>query len=144
MTRPAWPEKSMATRVSSETLLCRLDRTGEGSDGTSVSLAWGLGASPPPPTTPYEHSPKVGNPHRVGTCGGTVSAGNSYTAVPQTARWREKEARGHTDAGGSAVVPRPDQDSPRIGQHPCPWLWGFLKPELQLQSWTKDSERARL
>ena len=30
MTRPAWPEKSMATRVLSETLLCTWDRTGRG------------------------------------------------------------------------------------------------------------------
>lgn len=93
MTRPAWPEKSMATRVLSETLLCGLDRTGEGSDGTSASLARGLGASPPPPTTPCEHSPRVGSPQRVGTGGGTGSAGNSYTAVPQTARWTEKEGQ---------------------------------------------------
>lgn len=42
----------MATRVLSETLLCRLDRTGEGSDGTSVSLAWGLGAPLPLPQHP--------------------------------------------------------------------------------------------
>lgn len=30
MTRPAWPEKSMATRVLSETLLCKWDRMGRG------------------------------------------------------------------------------------------------------------------
>lgn len=132
----------MATRVLSETLLCRLDRTGEGSDGTSVSLAWGLGA--PLPTTSC-------NAHRGwGTPTGWAQVAAQCLLViliqlyPKLRGGERKKARGHTDAGGSAVALRPDQDSPRIGQHPCPWLRGFLEPELQLQSWTKDSERARL
>lgn len=63
---------------------------------------------------------------------------------PKLGGGQRKKARGHTDAGGSAVAPRPDQDSPRIRPYPCSWLRGFLEPELQLQSWTKDSERTRL
>lgn len=50
MTRPAWPEKSMATSVLSETLLCRWERMGwvEGQNRTRLFLAQGLGASPDP------------------------------------------------------------------------------------------------
>ena len=44
MTRPAWPEKSMATRVLSETLLCRWHRMGRSQNRAHVSPGWGLGA----------------------------------------------------------------------------------------------------
>lgn len=36
MTRPAWPEKSIATRVLSETLLCREDRMRRGGVRTAA------------------------------------------------------------------------------------------------------------
>lgn len=55
MTRPAWPEKSMATRVLSETLLCRRDMMGERSEQDPSTPRLGPECPPPANTPVYTH-----------------------------------------------------------------------------------------
>lgn len=69
MTRPARPEKSMATRVLSKTLLWGCDRMGKGQKTAQVSLGWGLGA----------------HPHLTSLC--TLTKGGEPT--PDGCRWRD-------------------------------------------------------
>lgn len=69
MTRPARPEKSMATRVLSKTLLWGCDRMGKGQKTAQVSLGWGLGA----------------HPHLTSLC--TLTKGREPT--PDGCRWRD-------------------------------------------------------
>lgn len=57
---------------------------------------------PTPSEWPCAHSPKGENPHRMDAGGETVPADNSYTAVPHTAGWREKESRTSSRCWGLA------------------------------------------
>lgn len=62
MTRPAWPEKSMATRVLSETLLCKWDRMGRG--GVRMGPKYPRdGAWVPPPANALMHTHQGWGPH---------------------------------------------------------------------------------
>lgn len=113
MTRPAWPEKSMATRVLSETLLCRLDRVGgwvKAGPKYPQHRAW------VPPPSPHTNTPGHTHQGRGTHTGWAQMAAQCLLVIliqlhPILGGGERKEAGGQAGAGSWAVAPPPTQTS---------------------------------